>query len=193
MICPLNVFIIRDTRPSLASDACLYNRVPILWLTQRLIFWDTNVILSVRQSHNLIPNIDAVCLVFALVCEYIFPHYQNSHLTLPAFKVIGNVWKLPTLNMCSFSPPAYEVREKVMFIFGNLCLSTGGHPISIPEYFHWYQVPSLEGGGLPHPVPHGGSTPSRTGWGYPHPSGTGWATPLNLGLDGGTPPLSGTK
>ena len=72
-------------------------------------------------------------------------------------------------TLATLLPPASEGRGRYCF---HRCLSVHrGYPISIPQYFHWFQV-----------LLWGGDTPVMTGWGttliqermgYPLPSGTG--------------------
>ena len=68
---------------------------------------------------------------------------------------------------------------------GPMSFLEGGYPISIPEYFHWSQVPSQ---GVSHPGLDG-VYPVRTGWRYP-PTGLphwDWMVYPPPGLDGGAP------
>ena len=75
-----------------------------------------------------------------------------------------------------FLTSAYEVRGKVMFVLGNVCLSIS------------------RGGGYPHPADHEGY-PLPSQWGYPFPSWwregvphpSWWGTPIS-GQDGGMYP-----
>ena len=95
-------------------------------------------------------------------------------------------------------PTAYEVRRKVIFILGNVCLSTWGVPPCFsmgaggtPSFLKG-GTPILPGGGYPSRLMR--NTPIQTdcvggvplpGWdwmGVP-PTGTGWGYP-QLGLDG---------
>ena len=115
------------------------------------------------------------------------------------------------LEITLFLPPAYKVRGKVIFILGNVCLSTflGGVPPSFPMArgggvltsqvriggphlrSGWGVPPSqVRTGGTP-VYPHqdwvGYHPPIGTGWGYPHWDWMG-VPPPPLGLDGGTSP-----
>ena len=98
-----------------------------------------------------------------------------------------------------FLPPAYEVRGKVIFILGNVCLFTiggGGDSPSqvwvgrfpVPGLGGGYPIPGLDGEGGTWGTPwpgldgEGGGTPSQV-W---MERGT-WGTPCQVWMVGGTP------
>ena len=74
------------------------------------------------------------------------------------------------LNQFELTGSNLYTREDIMFILGNVCLSTGGYPIKLTE------VASIQLMGVHHPANREGVLPHPAdGGGYPHPASTCYA------------------
>ena len=94
-----------------------------------------------------------------------------------------------SLTTIEFLPPAYVVRQEVMFSQVCVCSGRGVTPSQVR--MGGYPIPGLVWGVAPRPGldGRGGTPPARSGWwmGTP-PAGSGWWGGTPPGLDGVPPP-----
>ena len=91
-------------------------------------------------------------------------------------KLFSNLHQEPEMT---YLPPAYEVRRKVIFILGNVCLSTfwGEGVPPLADGVGGVPPSQVRTGKYPHPVLTRGSMPSSHNGGVPPTPDLGRGTP----------------